>query len=264
MTTTSEKILEKIKQQQICPEPLWKVKLRHLIFWAMFVLAIIVGALSFAVILETMVYHDWDIYFYLHKNLFEYVMISLPYVWILFLALFSWFAYYNFRHTKGWYRHRTYLVILASIFLGMALGVASFFLGFGRQLDKIFLNSVPYYLKVSLDKKGIWCHPANGLLEGKIVEIKNPQEFVVKSCNGRNINIEGSAVDIHGAEVENGEDVKVIGEEISPDVFVAKEVRDLDSPRVIKREAGKNIAPHKETCEVKSDDCDDENEKDDD
>lgn len=262
MTTTSDKILEKIKQQHIQPDPIWQVRSKHVLFWLMFVSAIVVGGISFAVILDTMVYHDWDIYFYLHKNLFQYVMLSLPYIWILFLLLFSWFAYYNFRHTKGWYKHRIHLVILASILLGMVTGIGLFFLGVGRKMDKIFSDNIPYYLNVSLDKKGIWCHPKDGLLEGEVLEIKTPNEFVVEGCNGGKWSVESNIpVDTQNSEIQPGEVVKVIGQQQNEQTFVAKEVRDWDSKKTTKKESGNKSASSSDICSPQKDNlCKDEEE----
>ncbi|HSA07753.1 MAG TPA: hypothetical protein P5099_00025, partial [Candidatus Moranbacteria bacterium] len=62
MTEISDKIIKDIKEKNIHPKPRWFFAVRNLAFWLLFIAAIFVGALSFAVILDVLTNHDWDIY----------------------------------------------------------------------------------------------------------------------------------------------------------------------------------------------------------
>jgi len=228
MTTTSEKILESIKKEHIQPAPRWKFLARNSVLWMMFAIALLIGALSFSVIVNLLANHDWDIYRYLHKTFLQYLVLSLPYLWIVCLALFSWIAYYNFVHTKGWYHHSVYLIVSISIFLSVALGVVLFCMGIGDAIDRVMSANVPYYELMKMNKKDLWNHPADGLLWGKVIDIRNANEFTIDDCCGKQWDVQKEAADIKSSGIKIGEDVKIIGKEKDSKTFEAQEVRDWD------------------------------------
>ncbi len=231
MTTTSERILKTIKESNVKPQPKWKFLVKNWLTWFMFVLALLVGALSFAVMLDIIVRHDWDIYFYLHKTFLQYLLLSLPYVWILLLVAFFGVAYYDFIHIRGWYRHRVYLVLLASIFLSVGCGLIFFFAGFGKTVDRILTRNVPFYGLVRVNKEELWNHPDEGLLEGEIIEIKNTDEFVLEDPSGKQWDVQDINTKVNSRVINKGESVEIIGGKKSGNEFVAKNIREADSEK---------------------------------
>jgi hypothetical protein len=155
------------------------------------------------------------------------------------VAIFSWIAYYNFVHVKGWYHHRVYLVILASIFLSMGAGTAFFYLGVGRNIDQVLSANMPYYELMKIDKKALWSHPDDGLLGGEIVKISDSSDFVIKDYSGNEWAVEKSSAEIGNTAVVVGERVKLIGKEKNKQTFEAKEIRQWD-PQARKNSEDKN------------------------
>src|SRR3989344_8809285 len=98
------KIIETIKDEGLRPKPRWQFLLKNYVLWGLTLLAILIGSLSFAVIIYMFVNSDWEVYALVADNITAYVFLILPYFWILFLALFALVAYYNLRHTKNGYR----------------------------------------------------------------------------------------------------------------------------------------------------------------
>jgi hypothetical protein len=230
MATTSEKILQSIKETHLAPAPRWKFRARNSVIWTMFAVALLVGSLSLSVIIDQLVNHDWDIYRYLHKTFLQYLLLSLPYLWIVCAAVFSLLAYYYFVHTRGWYRHRVYRVVLASIGLSVALGTAFFFLGFGKQLDAVLASKVPYYQFLSVDKKKLWTHPDEGLLGGQVTQAEDSSgDFVIKDYSGNDWDVQQPVATPKDPAITVGEDVKIIGVEKNPQTFEAKEVRQWEA-----------------------------------
>ena len=246
MTTTSDKILKQIKDSRMAPEPKWRFLAKNSAEWAMFFIALIIGSLSFAVMLDMLVGHDWDLYTYLHKTFLQYLVLSLPYVWICAVAVFSWIAYYNFVHTKGWYRHRGYLVVLASVFLSITLGTVFFYLGFGRKVDEVLSSNVPYYNMMKLNKKAIWSHPDEGLLGGAVVGIKSQNELALSDDSGQVWDVQAASVYKDMPDITIGERIKIIGAEKDGHVFVAKEIREWESSNDVKHENADKNAEKKE------------------
>jgi hypothetical protein len=226
MTSISEKILENIKEKHLSPAPRWKFLARNLILWTLFAAALIVGALSFAVIADGLINHDWDIYLRLHKTFWQYALLSLPYFWIVFLLLFSWIAYYDFVHIKGWYHHRVYLVILASIVVSLLLGLALFYTGVGKKIDQVLDANISFYKIKSMNKRNVWCHPKDGLLGGEIVAMSMDDKggrFVIRDCNGQDWDVKQPVRKSFLMKI--GDKIKIIGKEMEKQRFEAEEFR---------------------------------------
>lgn len=229
----------------------------------MFFIALFVGALSFAVILDLLVNNDWDIYLYLHKSFLQYLILSLPYVWIVCIAIFSWVAYYDFIHIRGWYRHRVYLVVLTSLLLSIGAGSILFYLGMGREVERVFSEKVPYYTLMRLDDKQMWCNPKEGLLGGLVTDVKNTDEFEIQDHMGRIWDVKKIPGQDGVREIEKGEMVKIIGRENEERRFEAKEIRRWKT----RQEKIKNTAKVDEKefsdgeCNTSGDKCDEKNEE---
>lgn len=237
MTTTSEKILQKIKESRIEPEPRWHFLLKNQALWLVFFMALVVSALSFAVILEMLVYHDWDIYRHLHKSFLQYLMLSLPYLWIFSMGIMVLVVYYDYKSTKGWYRHRVYRVVFASVGLSVALGAGAFYAGAGKEIDRFFSEKIPSYSLMKIDKHDLWVHPEEGLLAGQIAEIKNRQSFILKDHDGTEWEVRIVSPTVKSYKViKLGENVKIIGQKKESRNFEAEEIRDWDSKKSSKDE----------------------------
>jgi hypothetical protein len=228
MTTTSEKILKDIKEKHISPKPRWEFRLKNWVFWGIFAASLFIGALSFAVILDLLINHDWDIYLYLHKTFWQFILLSLPYLWIMLVALFFGIAYFEFVHTRGWYHHRVYLVVLASVASSAGLGVALFYSGVGKKIDLALDEKIPFYGVINLSKRSLWCHPEKGLLGGEITKMQKeqPEVIVVKDCHGNEwLVMKPMMPPPPTIMMRVGERIKAIGKEIEHNRFEAEEFR---------------------------------------
>jgi hypothetical protein len=229
MTTTSDKILKDIKEKHICPAPRWRFLAKNWVIWLIFSLALFVAALSFAAMLDILVNHDWDIYFRLHKTFWQFLLMSLPYVWIASIVIFSWIAYYDFVHTRGGYRYAAYRVVSASILASLVLGILFFYSGFGKKIDQVLDARMPFYGNININRKQMWCHPDEGLLGGEIVKmhIDDSDRFIVKDCNGREWDIRKQNMQMKPIIIHAGERIKIIGREIEAEAqgFEAEEFR---------------------------------------
>lgn len=224
-TNISDKIIEKIRLEKIIPKPKWKFLLKNYVFWTAFGASIVVGSLSFAVILNTAFENDWYVYRYLDKSLATFIFVSLPYFWIIFLAIVLAADYYEYKHTKSGYRYRGYLIIMGSVAISFVLGAGSFALGMGKMIDEALATQIPYYHGMVQHKKEIWSHPEQGLLAGKIKKIVDEKDFDIEDFQGGIWEVRGNNIIWHEMpKIE--EEVKLIGEKSSGCcVFMVKEAR---------------------------------------
>jgi hypothetical protein len=230
MAEIKDKVLEKIKENKIEPKPRWQILLKNDVIWSVFGFAVLIGAISFCVILDTISDNDWDIYRYATDSPLQRIILSLPFFWFGFLLIFWILAFYYYKQTKSGYRFSSLrilgLSIIASIFLGATF---NFFFGLGEKVEVTLAERIPFYDIVNshCNNKEVWMQPEKGLLAGSIVSITVPESFYLEDFNGASWRVdEGKNIFIKTkSPLTDNEEIKIIGEEESAGVFRALEIR---------------------------------------
>ncbi len=228
MTKFSESIIGKIRCDHIEPVPRWHFLLKSYVFWAMFVCSMILGSISFSVIMHIINSGDLDIINHLQGNLATSTVMLLPYFWLLSLLLFAFIAYVNWKCTKLGYRFKRRWIVLGSVALSVCFGSVFYAFGMGMQIDLLMTKSMPFYNQskhAALNE--LWFHPENGLLTGKIVEIDEENKILLlKDDSGKNWSVNDVNIKWENTDLEKkGKVVKVIGEKDGENNFKAKEIR---------------------------------------
>jgi hypothetical protein len=222
----SEKTLEKIKEENIVPKARWQFLLKDYFLFGFFCASIIVGALATSAILFMLTETDWDVYEYLDRSLFEHIMISMPYLWILVLFVFIFSAYYNFKYTRKGYHYEVSLVIVCSIAVSLFLGFLLFYTGLGRGVHEMFMRQVPFYNNFIYDKTEVWENPQKGLLGGRITDIKNDDEFMLLDFRGKIWEVERGSEDCCAPIlVKKGNKIEMIGRMDDDNIFFVELIR---------------------------------------
>lgn len=228
MTKFSEVIIGKIKCDHIAPVPRWHFLLRGYVFWALFVSSVLLGSLSFGVIVHIVNSGDFDIVNHLQGNLVTSAVMMLPYFWLLFLVVFAGVAYANWKCTKLGYRFRRRWIVLGSVVLSMFLGSIFYALGMAKEVDDLMTKNLSIYDQTKHDaRRELWFQPENGFLTGKIIGIDEVNEkLLVVDETGKNWVIDDDGVAWENTQLEiKGKIVKVIGERSGERDFRAKEIR---------------------------------------
>jgi len=234
MGDLGKKVLERIKAEKIEPKPRWQFLLRDCLIWTAFSISVIVGALSFGVILFVFLSNDWDLYKYLQVNPFQHFIFSLPYLWVIVLLVFLALAYYNYKHTKSGYRWEAYYVwglsILASVILGLLFHFA---FGLGEKIDRALSGNLPVYARIHAycNRKNVWSQPEKGLLAGEVKKIEDDDGFELEDFKGLAWYVEKDEKLLMpvGFVVVVGRKVKLIGEKRDEKLFRAWEIRTWDN-----------------------------------
>lgn len=141
MDKLSQEIINKIEDENIQPKPRWHFLLRRSILWFFAVLSVAVGGLAVSVIIATFIDYDPSTR---TVPLVEDILQTIPFVWVIVLALFVVLAYYGIRHTKTGYRYSLFkicsAVILASILLGIILNAYDV----SQNIQDYFSSKLPY------------------------------------------------------------------------------------------------------------------------
>jgi hypothetical protein len=217
----SQLVLEKLKEKNIKPKARWGFLLKNYSIWALGVICLVVGSLSFAVVFYMFRYNDWEIYQNVNDSLLEFLLITMPYFWILLIGLFIAIVNYNIKHTKHGYKYNIKIILLVTIVSSVVLGGILFKAGVGRAIDNIMLEKAPFYKHVINHRMGMWSNPEKGMLMGEIVGVldngfslieSNGKIWVVDTNNARIISI---------VKIEEGEIIKLVGKRIGETEFKA-------------------------------------------
>ena len=142
MKNLSQKIINRIKQEGIEPTPKWEFVLKNSFFWGAFGLAVIIGALSFSIIFHTLLNNDWDLHMQLSGGLTKFIIITLPYFWLILLTLFIVIAYINIRNTKKAYKYSLSMIIGGVILASFLLGITFYNLGLASSIDRNLIQII--------------------------------------------------------------------------------------------------------------------------
>ena len=229
MSDISQKVLRTIKAKKITPKSKWHFLLKNYVFWVLLSITIFISALAITTILFMLSDNDWDIFTYLDKSFLEYVLISIPYFWLLVLALFSGVTYFIFKHTRRGYHHRTYKVVIGSLLLSLGLGGILFECGLDSEIHETLSKQIPFYNNLVYTKENIWIFPDKGLLSGEVVDVKNKENFTLQDFNGKVWQIQGNDIDWPDNFILlKGTRIKLIGERKGEHLFSVKIVKFWD------------------------------------
>lgn len=162
-------IIDKIKSESLSPKPRWHFLLREWLVWTFGAFALIVGAASVAVMRYLAENSTWEMSSACGQTFAGWLLLSLPYFWLLLLGLFLWLLYFNLKHTKNGYRYPMIYVALAALFASILLGLAFYTLGVGRLIDGVLGRKAPFYAHVFNPHVDFWSAPEEGRLAGLVV-----------------------------------------------------------------------------------------------
>ena len=174
-----QKIIDKIKTGSLSPKPRWHFLLKERLVWTIGALALLIGAAAVSVMLYLANNNDWLVYEKAGRNFGAWLLLSLPYFWLVFLALFLWLLSYNLKHTKKGYRYSISLIISIAIAASILLGVAFFALGLGAKIDDVLGRRAPLYDRLFNPHIDFWSQPEEGRLAGLVIALEDEQHFIL-------------------------------------------------------------------------------------
>lgn len=174
-----QQILAKIKNESLSPKPRWHFLLKERLVWTFGALALLVGGAAVSVMLYLAKSNEWFILAEGDRSFAAWLLLSLPYFWLVFLALFLWLLSYNLKHTRSGYRYPTVLIALAAVMASILLGVAFFALGLGAKIDDVLGRQAPLYDRVFNPHIDLWSRPEEGRLSGLVVALTDEEHFLL-------------------------------------------------------------------------------------
>jgi hypothetical protein len=214
----SQIALEKIRESGIKPIPRSIFDIKKFLFWFLVSISIIIGAISFSIILSLLVDNDWVLF---NKLGFNFILKTIPYFWIICLAIFTVLAKYYYRKTLLGHRKNVLIVIGLYGIITIFFGVIIYFIEAGEIIENYLYNSVPIYKEIIFDKEDLWDLNEKGLLSGIIVGVDN-NILELRDRNGYlwTININKANIN-EKVNIERCLRLRIIGDKINEGVFNA-------------------------------------------
>ena len=221
----SEKIWEKIEESKIKPVAKWRWQIKELMNWGIFFLSVLLGSISFSVILLELFSADWDLYTHLTDSFSEYLFGVLPYFWILFLVIMLIISYYRFFYTKSAYRYSGVRILIYSLALSIILGFALYFINMSAWVYDLTHEFIPKPAVYMINQQKMWSQADEGLLAGQLVELLNRREVIIIDFEEKEWIVDFSDVKLYDLKIIRlGEFIKILGERLDDSYFKAKEV----------------------------------------
>lgn len=234
MNNESLKILEKIKELKAKPKARWYFILRNILLWLGVVLSLLLSAVSFSAMLYLLKGIRFRIYTFGNPENWKMLFSSLPYVWIIFTAIFIFLLYYELKRTKKGYLYPLSHIIIFAIISSTILGYALQASGLAEKFDRASAFHPTLYNHVINPQMTYWNQPEAGRLAGMITEDLGNRRYSLIAIDGNVWQIqEGNAF---RGKIIKGEAFRFIGEIKDKNIFYAFEALPMGP--------GKGVFPH--------------------
>lgn len=219
----SQQVLDTIQKEQIKPRPRYAIFLRRSVYWTSVVILLGIGGVAASVVIFSIANAEWDLWAKSANSGWQYFFIIFPYFWLILFGGFVALAHFNLRHTRLGYRFSLIKAIFAYCVITLATGAALYNWGFGEKLETMIAESTPYYHNLQGGRL-IWDRPEQGMLGGRIIEMPEPQRFILTDQNGMRWQVTVSGTT--GAEFQFvGSNIKMVGDLAGTSSFRAIEIR---------------------------------------
>ncbi|EKE25420.1 MAG: hypothetical protein ACD_5C00167G0002 [uncultured bacterium] len=228
MTKLSEDIIGKIKCDRITPVPKWHFLLKGYSLWVLFSTSVILGSLSFSVIMHIIKSGDLYIVNHLQGGWILSAVMLLPVFWLISLLFFAILAFINWKCTKRGYCTRRRWLVLGSVVISIFFGGIFYLFGLGKKTDNAMSKALPFYDEYKHKaRRDLWQHPEKGFLTGKIIDIdEETEKLLVRDEDGKEWIVNDRDIKWENTQLEErGKIIKVMGTRNGPAEFEAVEIR---------------------------------------
>ena len=209
-----DKILNKIKEENLKPTSFWYFLLRDYTLWGMVFLSIIFSALSIAPIIFIINNLEIEYIKHISVNTWNFLLSTLPYPFILLAFIFTYLATSAWQKTKNGYKFQGKYVLIISLILSIILGIVLNWLAFGEGIEREFANkSGGVFQSIEDKRQNDWFSPKQGRFIGIVENLNDTSFTLTNEKNNFAIQVDFTD-DLPGAEyIENGNSIRIIAYE---------------------------------------------------
>jgi hypothetical protein len=229
MTDLEEKVLASIERQKLQPKPAYVFMARRSVFWLLAILSIILGGITFAVLLYGLTGFLKDGWRSFDEVPLEEILFSIPVAWMLIMPLFVASAYFGFRHTRRGYRMKPSVTIAGSLAASLLLGASLQWFNVGNHINEFLERKFAFYERMTHIPYGEWSRPDAGFLGGHADKMLNENTLLLTDFRGKTwtVDLSGATVALDNAIVDEG-DVAIHGVKTGSSTFKAETLQEFD------------------------------------
>ena len=221
----AEKIIQKIKDENIQPKPQWQFLLTEWGKKSLFLLFIVSGSISFSVILFAISQSEFKLLSHLSHSKIEFMLVMLPVIWLCFLIVFLGASILSVLNTGRSYKWSFSRWTGYSTALCLALGTLFFIAGRAQWFEKSFETHIESYESIADKKLKIWSQPDLGTLSGEIVSLDD-SSLQIKDWNGKIWQVDFTDAFIAPVvSLEEGAIIKMSGRKVGDNKFISDKIR---------------------------------------
>lgn len=229
MSELEQKILAEISARRLVPKPAYVFLARRSVFWALAIISILLGALSFAILLfavNDFFVTGWRV---LDNIQYNEVLIGIPALWLALLAAFTASAAYGLRHTRRGYRFKPAHVAALSLTVSLAIGAALFASNTPYALHEYLTRHFSAYREFTYVPFAEWSRPDQGYLGGTVMQDPGGGRIQLLDFHDKTwtIDISSATFTLDGSLIEEG-DIAIEGERTGADTFRARTIAEFD------------------------------------
>jgi hypothetical protein len=225
-------LLKKIEDKKITPKPRWQFLLKDYVVWVFGGLSLIVGSLAVAVMIYLVRYNERDLCAYQAQSFWNFILLTLPYFWVILLGVLIFIIYYNVKHTKKGYKYPLILIVLISILASLIFGVIFYRVGLGRAIDDALGAHPRFYRALFNRQPDFWTSPGEGRLLGRIESVIDEQKFYLIDIDGKKWEIDlGRVNNYKNCELPLNCPIRLSGERLADDKFAAEILKPMGPGR---------------------------------
>ena len=226
MSKLTDKLLERIEQENIKPRPRIIFAMRSMLIWLVIVMAGLLSAVGSGVLYLKITQLDLSLAELVDS---EFVAAIVPGLWLAVAGLFLYAVYLNFRYTPLGYRPSALKVWLTAVGLTLLLGGGFYASGISSWTDAAAQEQIPAYKKMCDHAIEKWMNPEQGRLMGTILERNEEGSgFIFADIRGVNWHVDATHAIWRGERFyqhEKQPKVRIIGRITAGGSFTADEIR---------------------------------------
>ena len=221
----AQKIVDKIKNDNIQPRPQWTFTYSEWLKWASYALFVVMGSISFSIILFAISINGFDMLQHFEHSKLESITVLLPILWLATLIIFLGGSIISVMHTGRAYKYSFGKWMRLSTGISMAIGTMFFITGGARWLEHQFETNIESYESLLEKKSAIWSQPELGTLSGEIVDI-NEDTIRMKDWNSNLWTIHTTDAFVAPVlDMQAGTQIKLNGKLLNKTTFKAEKIR---------------------------------------
>lgn len=219
----SSQVLDKIECCKLCPKSKWHFKSKNYITWGLAGLSLLLASLALTLVIYFFDYSNLPLLRSLSKSYIHFLMLAMPYSWLLLLLGAILLSYSQIKHTEYGYRYSLLKVALLSLLTSLVLGTVLYFAGIGKLMDDILISRSPYYSTVINPRAGFWFNPEEGRLMGIVTGINPEKNLILVDINHQEWLVDTIKLENH-PPLPLGMPIKIVGEKIETNIFLAHKI----------------------------------------